>query len=266
MTLALSQQGKQVVATLRANLPPAVLLTGPRGVGLKTIATRFGDTPRIIVPELQTKTSTIPQISIDTIRELYTDTRAKQTNSRVIVIDDADKMSLPAQNSFLKLLEEPTPHVHFILTSHHAERLLPTVRSRLQAYHLPALSPPETAQFIANLPSQSRDKQTQLLYIASGLPAELMRLIEDENYFEQAKSRMQIVRQILDNDRYSRTTAAMKITLDRNSTLELVEAAIDVLARQPSTSNVARMKQLLDGYQNIQNGGNIKLQLVRALA
>ncbi|MEX0682551.1 MAG: AAA family ATPase [Dehalococcoidia bacterium] len=50
--------------------------------------------------------------------------------TRVVIIDPADQMSSGAQNAFLKTLEEPPPHVVFVLVTSDAERLLETVRSR----------------------------------------------------------------------------------------------------------------------------------------
>jgi len=50
--------------------------------------------------------------------------------SRVVIIDPADAMNTEAQNAFLKTLEEPPPHVAFVLVAVRGQRLLPTIRSR----------------------------------------------------------------------------------------------------------------------------------------
>ncbi len=268
MKLALSKQGSLIVERLSKILPNAVLLTGEEGIGLQTIARTLGashGTTRVISPQLRTKASTVPQISIDTIRELYTDTRTQATEHRIIILDDADAMSLPAQNSFLKLLEEPTSSTHFILTSHRPERLLPTVRSRLQAYHFPVLSSAESKEFLATLPPQSTEKQTQLQFIADGLPAELTRLVGDDQYFESAKARMQLVRKLLDAKKYHRAVAIMKAPLDRKNALQLIETTIRTLIRQPDKHTATLISALLRCHQDIQNGGNIKLHLMNAV-
>lgn len=51
---------------------------------------------------------------------------------RVVIIDPADDMNRNAANALLKTLEEPPGRVLFILISHSAGRLLPTIRSRCQ--------------------------------------------------------------------------------------------------------------------------------------
>lgn len=51
---------------------------------------------------------------------------------RVIIMESAEKMTQEAQNSFLKVLEEPPTNVVFVLVTRNPEGLLPTVRSRCQ--------------------------------------------------------------------------------------------------------------------------------------
>jgi DNA polymerase-3 subunit delta' len=73
-------------------------------------------------------------ISVGQIREVE---RAIALNpfegrTRVVIIDPADAMNTEAQNALLKTLEEPPPHVAFVLVAVQEERLLPTIRSRCQ--------------------------------------------------------------------------------------------------------------------------------------
>jgi DNA polymerase III subunit delta' len=51
---------------------------------------------------------------------------------KVIIINDADTLTLQAANSFLKTLEEPPENVTFILICNREEGLLPTIASRCQ--------------------------------------------------------------------------------------------------------------------------------------
>lgn len=50
--------------------------------------------------------------------------------TRVVIIDPASSLTDEAQNKFLKTLEEPPPHVVFVLISDNVEAMLETVRSR----------------------------------------------------------------------------------------------------------------------------------------
>src|SRR4030043_1408378 len=77
-------------------------------------------------------------IKIDQIRELKGKISLKPFSAKtvVVVISEADKMTLPAQNSLLKILEEPPQSSRIILTAPGPKTLLPTIVSRCQIIHL----------------------------------------------------------------------------------------------------------------------------------
>ena len=51
---------------------------------------------------------------------------------KVVIVDEAERMSSGAQNAFLKTLEEPPPNSVIILITSNPDSLLPTIRSRCQ--------------------------------------------------------------------------------------------------------------------------------------
>ncbi len=53
---------------------------------------------------------------------------------KVYIIDEAHMLTAQASNAFLKTLEEPPPHVIFILCTTEAHNILPTIISRCQRY------------------------------------------------------------------------------------------------------------------------------------
>ena len=74
------------------------------------------------------------QIRIDQVRALESFIQVgSHRGRRVILIEPAEAMNEATANALLKSLEEPPEGVHFLLVSHAAERLLPTVRSRTRA-------------------------------------------------------------------------------------------------------------------------------------
>ncbi len=54
-------------------------------------------------------------------------------SKKIFIISQAERLHPSAANKLLKLLEEPPPHVLFILVSSRPEALLPTIRSRCQS-------------------------------------------------------------------------------------------------------------------------------------
>lgn len=59
---------------------------------------------------------------------------------KVFIIDEAELLDAEGQNALLKTLEEPPPKTWFVLVASHAERLLPTIRSRCQIVPMSPLS------------------------------------------------------------------------------------------------------------------------------
>lgn len=79
-------------------------------------------------PEKKSKT-----YSIDQMRDISKDAyiRPNEANAKIYIFEDADnRLSVIAQNSFLKLLEEPPQNVYFILLCENAKGLLATILSR----------------------------------------------------------------------------------------------------------------------------------------
>lgn len=72
------------------------------------------------------------EIGVDEARELkaFTLMQGIAGNVKVVVIDDADRLSIAAQNALLKTLEEPPGRAVLILVTASPGALLPTVRSR----------------------------------------------------------------------------------------------------------------------------------------
>jgi DNA polymerase III subunit delta' len=71
-------------------------------------------------------------IKIDEIREMVdrASFRPFEGRRRVVIIDQADALVVPAQNALLKTLEEPPSASVFVLITARPDVLLPTVRSR----------------------------------------------------------------------------------------------------------------------------------------
>lgn len=82
-------------------------------------------------------------LKIDQIREVkqLLTLSTMEGKGRVIVLEDADTMTLSASNSLLKFLEEPNENVYLILLTQHLDLILPTIQSRSQILHFPDLSP-----------------------------------------------------------------------------------------------------------------------------
>ncbi|MFW2177140.1 MULTISPECIES: DNA-directed DNA polymerase [unclassified Moraxella] len=87
-------------------------------------------------------------IKIDTIRELQPFVQQSSDGIRLVVIHQADLMTLGASNALLKTLEEPAENVLMLLISDTPSQLLPTIRSRLQSMAVSQLTPQQSLEFM----------------------------------------------------------------------------------------------------------------------
>jgi len=69
-----------------------------------------------------------------------------RAEKKIYIIDEAHGLSGPGGQAFLKLLEEPPPHVVFMLATTDPDKMLKTNRSRCTEYELLAPSQAEMAQ------------------------------------------------------------------------------------------------------------------------
>jgi len=82
-------------------------------------------------------------IKIDQVRQIEKEIQLKpyEGKKKVFIIIEAQDLTLEACNALLKTLEEPPSNSLLILTSAHADQLLPTVLSRCQKFFFTALGP-----------------------------------------------------------------------------------------------------------------------------
>ena len=84
-------------------------------------------------PYKRSKPWASPTIGIEQIRELRRQAMLKPLEGRrLVIIAEADRMTIPAANSLLKLLEEPPETMHLVLTASKVDSMLPTILSRCQ--------------------------------------------------------------------------------------------------------------------------------------
>lgn len=94
--------------------------------------------------------------------------RPNEGRRTVIILTQVDTMRKETANAFLKLLEEPSDRLMFILTTEHYDNLLATITSRCQHIPLAPLSENEISSGLQEIDGLSPDDASYLARVASG--------------------------------------------------------------------------------------------------
>jgi len=188
-------------------MPHATLLTGDAGVGKRTFSHLLaqglmcsapdGDRPcgvcrdcrRFLArthpdalfpaPAPREKT-----LKIDALREMI-DALSRhplEGGKRVIVLDNAERMTPQAQNCLLKTLEETEEGTYFFLTADTETALLPTVRSRCRCVRVQPWAPEKIEKTLLArgvAPDRARD----LARFSEGSLGRALQMEQDEGYW-----------------------------------------------------------------------------------
>ncbi len=225
----------------------ASLLTGPGGVGKRTLASLLaqslfctaaekpcGECPpcRRYLTGSHPDAHHIPEkksIGVDEIRALNTALAAApyEGGYKTAVIDCAGNMTPQAQNSLLKTLEEPPPGTAFLLTATSAAQLLPTVRSRCRVVRVP---PMEDEAVEAALVSRGIEqaRASRLAALSGGSIGEALSMEADETFWplwERVESAMKSAH--ASSDVWAALTALRDDKGASARVLDLMERAIE---------------------------------------
>lgn len=185
-------------------IPNGLLFWGPGGVGKRFAATEFakalnckeakgdacgqciscrkiahGNHPDIRVLTPKDKSRMIKRDEIDNVNE-FAALRPFESQWRIFIMQDAERMNVTAQNHFLKTLEEPPGPSLFILLSEHPRMLLPTIRSRCQAVRFRALRRETVSELLRRERDLSRELADSIAEIAEGQMSRALDLLDSE--------------------------------------------------------------------------------------
>ena len=159
---------------------------------------------------------------VEDTRELLDNVQYAPTQGRykVYLIDEVHMLSTSSFNALLKTLEEPPPHVKFLLATTDPQKLPATVLSRCLQFTLKAMPPEPIVRHLAKvLEAEGVDFEESALWLlgraADGSMRDAMSLTDQAIAFGQGR-----VQQV--------DVAAMLGTLDQRYIVALVEALAEV--------------------------------------
>lgn len=140
-------------------------------------------------------------ISVEDIREqLNGDIMIRPYSSpyKIYIIDEAEKMTVQAQNALLKTIEEPPVYVLIFLLTTNAGMLLPTIQSRCVRLDLKPVSPELIKKYLMEqleIPEYRADICTAF---AQGNVGKARKLALSENFGEMTEHMLHLVKYISD--------------------------------------------------------------------
>lgn len=192
----------------QGRIPNAMLFWGPGGVGKACTALEMakavnckerdddacdeclqcrkvihGNHPdvRIVVPTSKPKKKArlIRKEDVEQVNEICF-LRPYESEWRVVVLKDADRMSDRAQTHVLKILEEPPSRTIFILLSELPRKLFPTIRSRCQMVRFRTLRPETVLMILRRERNINLEKAESIAGLSEGRIDRAMDLVDSD--------------------------------------------------------------------------------------
>lgn len=194
-------------AVINGMISNGYIFSGPEGCGKKLMAIVFSmalncsgevhdrpcgrcssciRTSKSNHPNLELIKPTGQSIKIKQIREIISDTARKPFESgyKIIIIDGAEKMTIEAQDAFLKTLEEPPENTVFLLLAENHNLLLPTIVSRCQVFRIKPVDRMEMKSFIqARYDYPPMDVEAAVRH-SKGIIGRALELLNDKESFK----------------------------------------------------------------------------------
>jgi DNA polymerase-3 subunit delta' len=234
--LLLHPKTRLQVEYILKNPPQALLISSSFGSGKKTLARNIATTllelkdsealssyPYFFhIARLKNKSD----ISIEQIREVINALKLKtpgdKTIRRVVAIENAHFMSIPAQNALLKILEEPNPDTVFLLTATSAMNVLPTIASRTQKIELHAIGLKDSLNYWKD--SGHSQQAIESAWRLSGGYAGLLNALLSEDKEHSLKVAVDEVKNFLKSSKYQRLLFADKLSRNKENLTLFLEA------------------------------------------
>lgn len=139
-------------------------------------------------------------ISVDDIRNILKGLVIRPLYSRykVIIINDADTMTVQAQNALLKSLEEPPPYVVFILTVQSGATVTPTIRSRCQRVLFSKLGYEEIMHILEGKYGRKKPEWDFIASYSDGVIGTALELVDSPGHLEARNAVLQAVNSLLE--------------------------------------------------------------------
>ena len=134
------------------------------------------------------------------------------SENRILIIDEAHKLTPEAESSLLKILEEPSINSIIILVTPFPNQLMPTILSRLLPVRF-AKEPDESLKnFLINIYQIPHKQLTLYLELGQNKIGEIFQLINNPEYLNTKISNIRIFIDLLNSNFVEATNIIQSIT------------------------------------------------------
>ena len=142
-------------------------------------------------------------IGVDDIREQINDTimiRPYSSYYKVYIVDDAEKMTIQAQNALLKTIEEPPSYAVIILLTINEDLFLPTILSRCVQLKLKPLKDSVIQAYLKETMGIPEREAQLYAAFARGNLGKAIKLSDSEEFKDMYKRLLSMLRNIMNMD------------------------------------------------------------------
>ncbi len=169
-----------------------------------------GGSPDIIINGLEDGKAAI---GVETVRRLKDDMAIapNDLDVKIYIIEDADLMTVQAQNAFLLSLEDPPSYVIFLLICENSSKLLETVRSRAPVLRLKRLKDATVREYILSkdtragqLLSEDEAAFDTVIFISAGCIGKALSLLDTKKrkaVFDERATAEKMISSLMSHDR-----------------------------------------------------------------
>lgn len=177
-----------------------------------------GNNPDIIyvTPSKKSKTKSI---GVNDIREQVIEQvsiKPYEFRYKIFLIENADSMTIEAQNSFLKTLEEPPEYAIFLLMARNVEKFLPTILSRCVNVKIRPLSNGLVSDYILKNTDVKEERVELITEYAQGSIGKALTLSNSKEFMEMRECVTQTLVGLYGKNEFYATKAVDKIDEYKN--------------------------------------------------
>ncbi len=176
-------------------------------------------------------------IRLEQIQEIESQVALKPLTgaARVWVIPEADKLKTEAANKLLKTLEEPPPHVFFLLTSGAPERVLATIVSRCQLIEFEPVPDEVVRAFLQERGGLDGPTVAALARLSRGSVERAARLADDRSGDDRRGAYLACAGRLVHGDREAAQAFVNEVAADEAGIGQRVGERLDRQAREAET-------------------------------